>query len=180
MGRTPSRPRSHREIIRIKQQNTAELIDGFVAGLTIAMRRLRRRPKLAQSMRDIVLAIMASTDGFIHLHHVQPDLFDTELVVETQWGMMWSLSEPGLLDPPNRADEAERSFVEAALRVYATGRHPSREELSRELGADWSKTVAMFPDNMTLAQRCMDYAVGSSVETQAIAINVKGAELTAI
>ena len=38
----------------------------------------------------------------------------------------------------------------------------------------------MFPDDMTLAQRCMDYAVGSSVETQAIAINVKGAELAAI
>ena len=33
---------------------------------------------------------------------------------------------------------------------------------------------------MTLAQRCMDYAVGSSVETEAIAINVKGAELAAI
>jgi hypothetical protein len=168
------------EIIRMRQENTAELIDGFVAGLSIAMRRLRRRPKLARSMREIVLAMMASVDGFIHLHHVQPDLFDTELVVETQWGIMWTLSEPGLLDPPNRADEAERSFVEAALQVYASGRHPSREELSKELGAEWSKTVAMFPDDMSLAQRCMDYAVGSSVETQAIAINVKGAELAAI
>jgi hypothetical protein len=169
-----------REIIRMRRENTAELIDGFVAGLSIAMRRLRRRPKLAHSMREIVLAIMASTDGFIHLHHVQADLVDTELVVETQWGIMWSLSEPGLLDPPNRADEAERSFVEAALQVYASGRHPSREELSKELGAEWAETLAMFPDEMTLAQRCMDYAVGSSVETQAIAINVKGAELAAI
>ena len=39
-------------------------------------------------MREIVLAIMASTDGFIHLPHLQPDLVDVELVVETQWGIM--------------------------------------------------------------------------------------------
>jgi hypothetical protein len=179
-GQDAGQSKIAREILEMRRANTAELIDGFVAGLSIAMRRLRRRPKLAHSMKDIVLAIMASTDGFIHLHHVQPGLVDTELVVETQWGIMWSLSEPGFLDPPNRADEVERAFVEAALQVYASNRHPSRDELARDLGIEWSKTVAMFPDDMTLAQRCMDYAVGSSVETEAIAINVKGAELAAI
>ncbi len=169
-----------REIIAMRRANTAELVDGFVAGLSIAMRRLRRRPKHQHSMREIVLAIMASTEGFIHHWHVQPDLFDTELVVETQWGIMWSLSEPGLLDPPNRADEAERRLVEAALDVYASGRHPSRDALAKEVGVEWSKTVDLFPDDLVLAQRCMDYAVGSSVEAEAIAINMRGAEVAAI
>jgi len=93
---------------------------------------------------------------------------------------MWSLSEPGFLDPPNRNDEAERALVEAALKVYASDEHPSRAALSSDLGLEWSRTVALFPDDMTLAQRCMDYAVGSSVETEAIAITMKGAELAAI
>ena len=88
-----------REIIEMRRANTAELLDGFVAGLSIAMRRLRRRPKHSHTMRDIVLAIMASTDGFIQLYHVQNDLFSAELVVETQWGIMWSLSEPGPARP---------------------------------------------------------------------------------
>jgi hypothetical protein len=57
-----------REIVDLRRANTAELLDGFVAGLSIAMHRLRRRPKHSHSMRDIVLAIMASTDGFIHLY----------------------------------------------------------------------------------------------------------------
>jgi hypothetical protein len=76
------------EILEMRRNHTAELIDGFVAGLSIAMRRLRRRPKLNYSMREIVLAVMASVDGFLNLHLVQPDLFDAELVVETQWGIM--------------------------------------------------------------------------------------------
>jgi hypothetical protein len=168
------------EILQMRRENTAEMIDGFVAGLSIAMRRLRRRPKLRHCMREIVLAIMASTDGFIHLHHLQPDLVDVELVVETQWGIMWGLSEPGLLNPPNRADDDERALVEAALTIYASNQHPSRQALSTDVGLAWETTVALFPDDMTLAQRCMDYAVGSSVETEAIAINVKGAELAAI
>jgi hypothetical protein len=169
-----------REILSMRRANTAELLDGFAAGLAIAMRRLRRRPKVTHSMQDIVLAIMASTDGFIHLHHMQADLVDVELVVETQWGIMWSLSEPGLLDPPNRNDEAERSLVDAALKVYASGQHPSRESLSRDVGVPWATTVALFPDETSLAQRCMDYAVGSTVETEAIAVGVRGAELAAI
>ena len=109
-----------------------------------------------------------------------PDLFDAEPVVETQWGIMWSLSEPGLLDPPDRADEAERQIVEAALRVYVSNHQPSRAALSSDLGLEWAKTVALFPDDMTLAQRCMDYAVGSSLETEAIAVNMKGSEVAAI
>jgi hypothetical protein len=169
-----------REIVDMRRANMAELLDGFVAGLSIAMRRLRRRPKHSYSMRDIVLAIMASTDGFIHQYHIQHDLFSAELVVETQWGIMWTLSEPGLLDPPNRDNEAERRLVEAALEVYASNRHPSRESLSADVGVDWPKTLELFPDDLVLAQRCMDYAVGSSVETEAIAITVKGAELAAI
>ena len=148
-----------REIIDMRRANTAELLDGFVAGLSIAMRRLRRRPKHSHSMRDIVLAIMASTDGFIHLHHVQNDLVSADLVVETQWGIMWSLSEPGLLDPPNRHDDTERRLVEAALKVYAADQEPSREALADSVGAEWAKTLELFPDDIVLAQRCMDYAL---------------------
>ena len=108
-----------REIVEMRQLQTKELVEGFVAGLSIAMRRLKRRPKPTVTMEKIVLAIMASTDGFIHLHLLQPDLSDADLVVEAQWGIMWSLSEPGLLDPPNRAGDDERRIVDAALRCYS-------------------------------------------------------------
>jgi hypothetical protein len=40
--------------------------------------------------------------------------------------------------------------------------------------------VDLLPSGEVLAQRCMDYAVGNSVETEAIAVNVKGAELAAV
>jgi hypothetical protein len=169
-----------REIVEMRRLQTKELVEGFVAGLSIAMRRLKRRPKPTVTMEKIVLAIMASTDGFIHLHFLQPNLSDADLVVETQWGIMWSLSEPGLLDPPNRADDDERRIVDAALRSYAANIVPSIETLARDCDVNPQKASALFPDDAALAQRCMDYAVGNSVETEAIAINVKGAEVAAV
>jgi hypothetical protein len=42
------------------------------------------------------------------------------------------------------------------------------------------EVLELIPTDEALAQRCMDYAVGSSVETEAIAVNVKGAELAAV
>lgn len=169
-----------REIVEMRQRQTKELVEGFVAGLSIAMRRLKRRPKPTVTMEKIVLAIMASTDGFINFHLLQPDLSDADLVVETQWGIMWSLSEPGLLDPPNRSDDEERRIVDAALTSYAANAEPSIETLARQCNVDLAKAAALFPDETALAQRCMDYAVGNSVETEAIAVNVKGAEVAAV
>jgi hypothetical protein len=169
-----------REIVEMRQRQTKELVEGFVAGLSISMRRLKRRPKPSVTMEKIVLAIMASTDGFIHFHLLQPNLFDADLVVETQWGIMWNLSEPGLLDPPNRSDDEERRIVDAALTCYAANAVPSIETLAEECAVDPGKARALFPDDAALAQRCMDYAVGNSVETEAIAVNVKGAEVAAV
>jgi hypothetical protein len=169
-----------REIVQMRQQQTKELVEGFVAGLSIAMRRLKRRPKPSVTMEKIVLAIMASTDGFIHLHFLQPNLSDADLVVETQWGIMWNLSEPGLLDPPNRADDDERRIVDAALSCYASNAVPSIETLAKECNVDLGKARTLFTDDAALAQRCMDFAVGNSVETEAIAVNVKGAEVAAV
>lgn len=168
-----------REIIEMRQRHTAELIAGFAAGLTIALRRLRRRPKFRHSMKDIVVSLMASTDGFIQLHHLQPRLIDPELVVETQWGIIQNLSEPGLLDPPNHVDGDERTLVEGALDSYASNLIPDIDALCRKCGVDFGKGQTLFPDDFTLAQRCMDYAVGSLVETD-IAMNIKGAELAAV
>jgi hypothetical protein len=169
-----------REIVEMRQLQTKELVEGFVAGLSIAMRRLKRRPKPSVTMEKIVLAIMASTDGFIHLHFLQPSLSDADLVVETQWGIMWNLSEPGLLDPPNRSDDEERRLVDAALSCYRSNAVPSVETIARECNVDLGKARTLFPDDSALAQRCMDYAVGNSVETEAIAVNVRGAEVAAV
>jgi hypothetical protein len=169
-----------REIVEMRQLQTKELVEGFVAGLAISMRRLKRRPKTNVTMEKIVLAIMASTDGFIHLYLLEPDLIDADLVVETQWGTMWNLSEPGLLDPPSRADDEERRLVDRALDSYAAHVVPSIEMLARDCNVDMARASVLFPDDAALAQRCMDYAVGNSVETEAIAVNVKGAELSAV
>ena len=166
------------EIVHMRQTHTNELIDGFAAGLTIALRRLRRRPKLNHSMRDIVVALMASTDGFIQLHHLQPGLTDLDLVVETQWGIIHALTEPGLLAPPN-TDQDERALVESALDAYSANQIPNIVTLCRTCSVDMKKGLRMFPDDFALAQRCMDYAVGSLVETD-IAMNVKGSELAAL
>ena len=43
----------------------------------------------------IVIAVGATSDGFLLLHKLQPELFGTDLVVETQWNVVWSMTEPG-------------------------------------------------------------------------------------
>lgn len=169
-----------REVVAMRQKSYSEMTEGFVAGLSIAMRRLHRRPKAAYSLKEVVTALIACTDGFLLLYKLQPDLVDVELVVETQWGIIWNLSEPGLLDPPNRSDSPERYLVEAALAVYRTNALPSVEALAKEAGLTAKEAKELFPNDESLAQRCMDYAVGSSVETEGIAVNVRGAELAAV
>jgi hypothetical protein len=90
------------------------------------------------------------------------------------------MTEPGLRDPPSQADPAERDLVDAALRVFADGRIPSLEDLAEECGLGRDEAFEVIDGDEALAQRCMDYAVGTSVETEAIAVNVKGAELAAV
>jgi hypothetical protein len=168
------------EVIEMRKALYAEMISGFVAGLSIALRRLRRRPKATHTMREIVVAVVAATDGFVLLHKLQPELIDPDFVVETQWSIIWGMTEPGLLDPPNRSLSTERDLVEAAIASYARGQVPLIEQLARDVGVAPDVAAGLFPSHDALAQRCMDYAVGSSVETQAIAVNVKGAELAAV
>jgi hypothetical protein len=177
---TSIQPDAAAEILELRRRLYSEMADGFVAGLAIALRRLRRRPKAAHQLREIVVAVTATSDGFVLLHKLQPDLFDPELVVETQWGVIWSMTEPGLLDPPNQANPAERDLVEAALAAYGEGHVPSVIDVARSVGISESRANSLFNSEEALAQRCMDYAVGSSVETQAIAVNVKGAEFAAV
>jgi len=152
----------------------------FTAGLAIALRRLRRRPRARYTLRDIVLAVTVASEGSTILHKLQPDAMALDLVVDALWSIIWGLTEPGLLDPPSELDPAERGLVEAALAAYSKGLVPSAEDLSRDGGVPVDQVIALFPTDEALAQRCMDYAVGSSVETEAIAVNVRGAELAAI
>jgi hypothetical protein len=168
------------EVVALRQQLYAEMNVAFAAGLAIALRRMRRRPRASHSLSEIVLAVGAASDGFLFLHKLQPDLFGADLVVDTQWNVIWSMTEPGLLDPPSHSNPAERRLVEAGLAAFADGRIPSLEPLARACGVSLDEVVELIPTDQALAQRCMDYAVGNSVETEAIAVNVKGAELAAV
>jgi hypothetical protein len=172
--------RAASEVIAMRRHLTAQMIDSYSAGLTTALRRLRRRPRAGCSMDKIVLAVMASIDGFLLFHKLQPDLVQADLVVDAQWSTIWGLTEPGLLDPPDRFDPTERALVEAALAAFADGRLPDLDSLAIDCGVLDDEARELFPDDDVLAQRCMDYAVGSSVETEAIAVNVRGAELAAV
>ena len=176
----PDQSKAAREVIAMRRQLQAEMNIAFSAGLAIALRRLRRRPRASHSLSEIVLAVGATSDGFLFLHKLQPDLFGADLVVDTQWNVIWSMTEPGLLDPPSHSNPAERTLVEAGLAAFADGRIPSLEPLARECGVPLDEIVELIPTDKALAQRCMDYAVGNSVETEAIAVNVKGAELAAV
>ncbi len=169
-----------REIIGMRQSMYAEMNEGYTAGLATALRRLRRRPKANRTMQEIVRAVVASSDGFVLLYKLQPELVDADLVVESQWSIIWGLTEPGLLDPPDRLNPSERTLVEGALVDFAEGRVPDPADLARRRGVPEDEARELFPGIGALAQRCMDYAVGSSVETEAIAVNVKGAELAAV
>ncbi len=168
------------EVLDLRRQLYGEMAEGFAAGLAIALRRLRRRPKAPYATRDIVVSVMATSDGFILMHKLQPELIDAEQVVETQWGVIWSMTEPGLLDPPNQDNPAERDLVEAAIAAFAAGEVPTVAEVAACCGVRPEEADRLFPSIGALGQRCMDYAVGSSVETQAIAVGVQGAELSAV
>jgi len=172
--------RAAREVIAMRRHMGVQMNDGYTAGLTTALRRLHRRPKADCSMSDIVLAVVASSDGFVLLHKLQPGQIPADLVVATQWSIIWGLTEPGLLNPPHRFNPAERELVEGALVAFTEDRPPDLEELARRSGVPLAEARELFPTDGVLAQRCMDYAVGSSVETEAIAVNVKGAELAAV
>jgi hypothetical protein len=63
-----STPRSPEKSWRCDNGRRMNWWKKFAAGLSIAMRRLKWRPKAIVTLEKIVLAIMASTDGFIHLH----------------------------------------------------------------------------------------------------------------
>lgn len=177
---TPEQTQSAEEVITMRRSLYAEMNSSFVAGLSVALRRLRRRPKASFSLSEIIIAVGATSDGFLLLHKLQPDLFATDLVVETQWNVVWSMTEAGLLDPPSHANPTERTLVEAALVAYAAGRVPFLASLAEQCEIDDAEAVELVPSDEALAQRCMDYAVGNSVETEAIAVNVKGAELAAV
>ncbi|HEY5096843.1 MAG TPA: hypothetical protein VII46_02305 [Acidimicrobiales bacterium] len=176
----PDQSRAAREVIALRQELYAELTIAFAAGLAIALRRLRRRPRASHSLSEIVLAVGATSDGFLFQHKLQPELFGVDLVVDTQWNVIWSMTEPGLLDPPSRSNPSERRLVEAGLAHFVEGRVPSLEPLARECRVPLDEVLELIPTDEALAQRCMDYAVGNSVETEAIAVNVKGAELAAV
>jgi hypothetical protein len=169
-----------REVIALRQQLYTDMNVAFSAGLAIALRRMRRRPRASHSLSEIVLAVGATSDGFLFLHKLQPDRFSADLVVDTQWDIIWSMTEPGLLDPPSHSNPSERRLVEAGLAAFADGHIPSLEPLARACGVPLDEVVELIPTDEALAQRCMDYAVGNSVETEAIAVNVKGAELAAV
>ena len=81
--------RAAREVIAMRQQLSSRMVESYTAGLTTALRRLRRRPKAGSTMQKIVLAVMASSDGFLLFHKLQHDLFDADLVVDTQWSIIW-------------------------------------------------------------------------------------------
>jgi hypothetical protein len=164
----------------MRRQLIAEETEAFAAGLAIALRRLRRRPRARYTLHDIVLAATAASEGSTILYKLQPDLLDVDLVVDTLWSIIWGLTEPGLLDPPSELSPVERQLVEAALAAFADGRVPGADDLARRCDVPVEEVVELFPTDEALAQRCMDYAVGSSVETEAIAVTVKGAELAAI
>jgi hypothetical protein len=168
------------EVVEMRRQLISDETDGFIAGLAIALRRLRRRPRAHYTLRDVVLAVTAASDGSTMLHKLQPDLLEDDLVVDMLWSVIWGLTEPGLLDPPSELNPEERQLVEAALEAFSEGRLPSADQLSRHCGVPVDAIEALFPTDEALAQRCMDYAVGSSVETESIAVNVRGAELAAI
>lgn len=175
----PRQSDAAREIVAMRRLLIADETEGFVAGLAVALRRLRRRPRSC-TMREIVLAATASTDGFVLLHRLQPELVDADFVTETLWNIIWGSTEPGLLDPPSASNALERELVEAALKVFSGGHLPSTDALAHDLGVPMAEAAALFSTDQALFQRCMDYAVGSSVETESIAVAVKGAELAAV
>ena len=169
------------EVVRMRQGLIDHMIRNYCATLTIALRRLRRRPLPSVDLRGIVLAVIASTDGFIHMYKLDPALAPLDLVVESQFQVMIALTEPGLLDSPGRIPE-QRRLIECAVPMFAAGYVPTFDTLITMTGASAGALSEVFVDDTpeAIAQACMEYLVGSSVETEAIAIEVRGAELAAI
>jgi hypothetical protein len=176
----PEQTAAAREVIEGRRQLYELFTNEFGAGLAVALRRLRRRPRSNFSVHDIVVAIHSALDGLVLRHHLDPDLFDAELAVEAQWSIAWGMTEPGLLDPPDHSRPVERELVEEALAIFASGHVPSLEQLVQRNGAAPDLVSELFPSIEALAQRCMDFAVGSSSEIRNIANNFKGAEIPAI
>jgi hypothetical protein len=170
------------EVVRMRQTLIDQMIGNYVATLTIALRRLRRRPRAPFGLRDIVLAVIASSDGSVLLSKLDPALAPVDLVVEAQWTIIVGLTEPGLMDPPQGQHPDQRQLVEAAMEEFAAGRLPVAEELARRTGVPATAVAEVFADGSaeTIAQGCMEFLVGSAVETEAIAIAVRGAELAAV
>jgi hypothetical protein len=176
----PEQTAAAREVIEGRVQLYELMTNEFGAGLAVALRRLRRRPRSNYSVRDIVIAIHSANDGLVLRHRLDPELFDPELAVEAQWSIAWGMTEPGLLDPPDHSRQLERELVEEALAVFASGRVPSLEQLAQRSGAGLDLMRELFPSIGELSQRCMDFAVGSSTEIHDIANNFRGAEIPAI
>ncbi len=176
----PKQTAAAEEVVERRREMVAAETDGYIAGLAIALRRLRRRPRAASTLRDIVLAVTVASEGATILYKLQPDAMTADLVVDTLVSIIVGLTEPGLLDPPSELNPTERELVAAALVTFSDGLVPSFESLSHSCGVPVEEITDLFPTEAAIAQRCMDYAVGSSVEVEAIAVNVKGAELAAI
>ena len=176
----PKQTKAAEEVVEMRRQMVAAETGGFIAGLAIALRRLRRRPRATYSLGDIVLAVTVASEGATILAKLQEDMMGVDLVVDTLFSIIWGLTEPGLLDPPSELNPTERELIEAALATFADGQIPTAASLSRDCGVPVDEVLELFPTDGAVAQRCMDYAVGSSVETEAIAVNVRGAELSAI
>jgi hypothetical protein len=168
------------EVVEGRRQLYELMTNEFGAGLAVALRRLRRRPRSNYSVHDIVIAIHSALDGLVLRHRLDPDLFDAELAVEAQWSIAWGMTEPGLLDPPDHSRPVERELVEEALTILASGHVPSLERLGQRNGTAPDVVSELFPTIEALSQRCMDFAVGSSSEIRDIANNFKGAEIAAV
>jgi hypothetical protein len=179
---TAGQDEAAQEVVSMRKALIEEMIRGHSADLTIALRRLRRRPREPFAMRDIVLSVIASSDGTVLLHKLDPGLISADLVVETQWDIIVGLTEPGLLDPRTGQLPNQRALVEAAMGEFASGRIPSLDDLVGRTDASDTSAVNVFivDTPAAIAQGCMECVVGSAVETHAIAVGVRGAELSAV
>ena len=79
----PKQTAAAEEVVERRRQMVAAETDGYIAGLAIALRRLRRRPRAALHFRDIVLAVTVASEGATILYKLQPDAMTADLVVDT-------------------------------------------------------------------------------------------------
>lgn len=152
----------------------------FASALTVALRRLRRRPRNCD-VNHIVAAIHAANDGFVLRHKLQADALSVEMVVNAEWSIVLGMTEPGLLDPPGGQDQhLQRRLIEASLEIFESGNTPTMDDVAARCDVPQSAVTACFPTVSDLAQRSMDYVIGSYDEIRAIAVSVRGAELAGV